>query len=278
MTNERNLTVSRIFKCDAKTLFNAIGEGMLIKNTGSIPEKTSIDFKVGGKYKAAWESCEDTHGQFLEIDPYNKIVFTWNKTPKQQEKFESKVTLLLSESAGATTLHLKHEGLPGIEEYKSHDDGWQHTLKGMYSELENYFAKLENNNTGLDINFSIGETIKAPIDKVFEAVRNDSHLQKYFKVKMSAPFEEGKTLTWDFENHPTFDLHTHQIVKNELIKFKWDNTHVVFTFSSPDENTTTVRIHTTGFDPSQKGLNSAFSECNGWTEFLTALRKYSEAN
>ncbi len=270
------LNVSRIFKCDAKTLFNAIGEGMLIKSTGAIPDKTSIDFKVGGKYSAAWESCEDTHGEFLEIVPFEKIVFTWNKNPKSESPFESKVTVFLSESDGATTLHLRHEGLPGANEYKSHEDGWQHTLKDMYSEMKDHFAKLENNSSGLDVNFSVGETIKAPIEKVFEYVKNDSHLQKYFKVKMNKPFKKGEILTWDFEGHPTFDLHTHELIENELIKFKWGKTHVAFTFSKVDENTTRVCIHATGFSAGQDGLNDAFSECNGWTEFLTLLRMYSE--
>ncbi len=276
MTNNLSLSVSKVFKCDAKTLFNAIGEGALIKHTGSIPEKTHIDFKVGGKYSAAWDSCEDTHGEFLEISPYSKIVFTWNKTPKNEAAFNSTVTLLLSENLGATTLYLKHEGLPGEKEYGSHSDGWQHTLKGMYGELQKYFAKLEGNTTGLDINFDIGETINAPIEQVFEYVKNDSHLQKYFKVKMSDAFCEDKTIEWDFEDCPNFKLHTHQVIQNELIKFKWDDTHVVFCFSAPNKNTTTVKIHTTGFKHTQDGLKSAFSECNGWTEFLTALKKYAE--
>ena len=111
---------------------------------------------------------------------------------------------------------------------------------------------------------------------VFEHVRNNTHLQKYFEVKMSASFQEGQTLTWDFANYPTFELHTHQIIENGLIKFKWGATHVVFNFSAPNENTTTVHIHTTGYENTQKGLNSAFSECSGWTEFLSSLKIYSE--
>ena len=272
MTDKLELNVSRIFKCDAKTLFNAIGEGMLIKKTGSIPDKTSIDFKVGGKYTGAWETCEETSGEFLEINPHNKIVFTWNKRPKAENKFESKVTILLSEADGATTLHLKHEGLPGAAEYKSHSEGWLYTLKGMYDELASYFAKLESNTTGLDVAFDLSETIKAPIEKVFAAVKQDSQLQKYFDVKMSGPFQKGKSVTWDFADHPTFTLHVHEIIENEMIKFKWGNTHVVFYFSSPDKNTTTVRMHVTGFKPTQADLKSAFSECNGWTEFLSGLK------
>ena len=107
-------------------------------------------------------------------------------------------------------------------------------------------------------------------------VKNNAHLQKYFEVKMSASFQEGQTLTWDFADHPTFELHTHQMIENRLIKFKWGATHVAFNFSAPDANTTKVHIHTTGYENSQKGLNSAFSECNGWTEFLSSLKKYSE--
>ena len=274
--NTFNLSVSRIFKCDAATLFNAIGEGMLIKNTGSIPEKTSIDFKVGGKYSAAWDSCESTVGEFLEINPHSKIVFTWNKSPNKENGFNSKVTVMLSEADGATTLYLKHEGLPSTQQYKDHSEGWIHTLKGMYEEMAVYFAKLENNTTGLDVGFDLSETINAPIEKVFSAVKDDSQLKKYFHVKMSGPFQKGKSLTWDFEGHPTFTLNVHEMIENELIKFKWGGTHVVFYFSSGEANKTDVRIHVTGFKSSQSDLKSAFSECSGWTEFLTGLKKYSE--
>jgi len=270
------LNVSRIFKCDAKTLFNAIGEGMLIKKTGSLPDKTSIDFRVGGKYSAYWESCEDTSGEFLEIKPYEKIVFTWNKRPQKESAFESRVIVLLSEAAGATTLHLRHEGIPSTAEYKAHSDGWMTTLKGIYDELIVYFAKLENNNSGLDIGFDLYSTINAPIEQVFAAVKEQKQLTPYFEVKMNQSFEKGKSLTWDFAGHPTFTLHVHEIIENELIKFKWTNTHVIFSFSAVD-GVTTVRLQATGFEPNQKDLRSAFSECHGWTEFLSSLKTYIEA-
>ena len=276
MKDTLQLCMTRIFKCDAKTLFNAIGEGMLIQKTGSLPDKTSIDFRVGGKYAAYWESQEGTSGEFLEIQPYEKIVFTWNKRPQNEKAFESRVTVLLSEAGGATTLHLQHDGIPSSAEYKAHSDGWVSTLKAMYNELLAYFAKLENNQSGLDIAFDLSTTIHAPIEKVFVAVKEQKQLSQYFKVKMSASFAKGKSVTWDFVGHPTFTLQVHEVIENEMIKFKWGNTHVVFSFSA-EGGVTTVRLQSTGFEATQKDLNSAFNECQGWTEFLYLLKRHVEA-
>lgn len=277
MTNAFQLNVGRNFKCDAKTLFNAIGEGMLLKNTASTPEKTSIDFKIGGKYRSECDSGEETLGEFLEIDPHSKIVFTWNKNPKAGPSVSSTVTVMLTEAGGATTLQLRHEGLPSAEQHKSHADGWSHVLKAMYNQLGKHFAKIENNSTGLDVNFSLVQTIQAPVEKVFAAVQQDSQLQKYFKVKMSGPFEKGKSVTWDFTGHPTFTLKVHEVIPNEMIKFQWGKTHVVFSFSSPDAGKTQMRIHCTGFPADQEGMNDAFSECHGWTEFMIKLMHYTQA-
>lgn len=51
---------------------------------------------------------------------------------------------------------------------------------------------------------------------------------------------------------------------------------MTFTFTAANAEETTVRIHVTGFPSTQEGLNHAFNECNGWTEFLTLLKRYAE--
>src|SRR5947209_5349340 len=78
-----NLNLSRIFKCDARTLFEAVAEGALFRFTGARMNQSSFDFKVGGAIALAWSDTDTMTGAFTEIRPYERIAFTCNlSTPE----------------------------------------------------------------------------------------------------------------------------------------------------------------------------------------------------
>jgi len=95
--------------------------------------KVEQDFRVGGSYTVnmfaadgSESKCENAreaeyapHGEYLEIDPPNKLVFTWIS-----EGFvdDSTVTVLLEEEEGGTKLVLRHELPAAVVE--PHREGW----------------------------------------------------------------------------------------------------------------------------------------------------------
>lgn len=70
MEKKLNLSMSRIFKCDQKTLFQAIAEGMLFKHCGAKMDKLKMEFKEGGSLHIEWNDCGPVNGVFKEITPY----------------------------------------------------------------------------------------------------------------------------------------------------------------------------------------------------------------
>jgi uncharacterized protein YndB with AHSA1/START domain len=72
-------------------------------------------------------------GEYLEIKPPEKLVFTWNSHAVQ----DSRVTIELKDLGDATELWLTHELLPDEKAYKGHSDGWN----ALLSQLESVFAR-----------------------------------------------------------------------------------------------------------------------------------------
>jgi uncharacterized protein YndB with AHSA1/START domain len=73
------------------------------------------------------------HGEYVEIKPPEKLVFTWNSHLIKN----SRVTVELRDLGGNTELLLTHEFLETEEIRKAHDDGWVGCLRN----LENYIRK-----------------------------------------------------------------------------------------------------------------------------------------
>lgn len=132
--NPLNLNMHRIFKCDEKTLFDSIGEGALFLFTGAQKDKMKMDFKVGGELELRWGECDAIRGEFLEIDPHNKIVFSWNTF---DEKMLSKVTIKIAEKDAVSTLTLLHEGNLSEEIVGKLEHGWDNSLGDLRKSLEN---------------------------------------------------------------------------------------------------------------------------------------------
>jgi uncharacterized protein YndB with AHSA1/START domain len=100
------------------------------------------DAHTGGKYR--WDLINQegeemsVFGEYLELVPGKKIVFTWKWDDDDVwENRNSVVTVELSDRDGGTELLLKHEQLPSEESRDRHNDGWTSVL----DRLEKFFNK-----------------------------------------------------------------------------------------------------------------------------------------
>lgn len=273
-----NLNCSRLFKCDAKTLWKGIESGAFFMFTEPDKKSMKIDFKEGGSYFMEWTETEcggSVEGLFKQIIPYKKVVFSWDKVQKD-EQYKTIVTLDLLEKDGATLLNLVHEGFETYELIEDHNGGWNHTMKGFMDSLEEIFKENAKEKNSLDLNARYNKTVKAPVEKVFNAVREGSQLVQYFDVNRQDNFEVGKEVIWDFDGHPAFTLNVHEVIDNQLIKFKWCGMHVCFNFREKENQETEVYLEFTTSENDQKGLNEFVDECEGWTTFLGRLKFFIE--
>ena len=95
--------------------------------------------------------------------------------------------------------------------------------------------------------------------------------------------DEGATVTWEFADFPgAFPVRVTKSVKNERIELEWasaeggrDN-HVAMLFESVDPESTQVKISETGWSETQKGLESSYGNCMGWTHMLCCLKAFLE--
>jgi len=100
------------------------------------------DARVGGKYR--WDLLNQegeemtVYGEYRELVPGKKIVFTWQWDDDEAWKnVSSVVTVELADRDGGTELRLIHEKLPSEQSRDRHNEGWTSVL----DRLEKFFNK-----------------------------------------------------------------------------------------------------------------------------------------
>ena len=96
-------------------------------------ESAQVDLKIGGKYQLTMKEPDGNvinhGGQYREIDPPNKLVFTWvldgqSCARGKGEYAETVVTIEFQDRGASTQLILTHDFLPSEESKECHTMGW----------------------------------------------------------------------------------------------------------------------------------------------------------
>jgi uncharacterized protein YndB with AHSA1/START domain len=126
----KELVIKRLLKADRRRVFSALTDPAKMAQwfygmeTGQA--RITCDFRVDGKYCIEMfnpeQKCVPT-GEYLEIVPPEKLVFTWSVEGKVKN---SKVTIELFEKGNHTELVLTHE-LPQ-DALEGHRHGWVNCL------------------------------------------------------------------------------------------------------------------------------------------------------
>ncbi|SDE03270.1 MULTISPECIES: SRPBCC family protein [Kordiimonas] len=141
MTNDP-LVLKRVMPCGKRQLFDAWSRPTIMSawffadQKAVKPSTVESSFTVGGKWSLTMhmENSEPhMHGEYREINRYNRIVFTWNS----HIATDSIVELTFRElSPNRTEMTLMHTHFPNEESRTSHDNGWNMCLDS----LEKYLA------------------------------------------------------------------------------------------------------------------------------------------
>lgn len=87
-----------------------------------------VDFRVGGSFRIVMhETGRDYvhHGEYLEIDPPRRLVFTWVSEFLPEDEAHTRVSVSLEPAGpGRTRLRLVHDELPDTGSYDGHESGW----------------------------------------------------------------------------------------------------------------------------------------------------------
>jgi uncharacterized protein YndB with AHSA1/START domain len=103
------------------------------------------DLRVGGKWEVLMRSAAgEPHrqfGEYREISPSSRLVFTWSCP--ELAVVDSVVTVALIERGAHTELVLTHELPPDPKIRAEHEEGW----KGCLQNLERFCTNEEGNGT-----------------------------------------------------------------------------------------------------------------------------------
>ncbi len=133
MSSTPDVTLVRTIPAPPRQVFEAwLDERALLRfmcpADGSSVSKVEVDPRVGGQFLIVMNvGGKDLphRGEYLEIERYERLVFSWNSAPAGEG---SRVTLRFEALPGEQTrLTLEHVGL--AEEARApHESGWTHIL------------------------------------------------------------------------------------------------------------------------------------------------------
>jgi uncharacterized protein YndB with AHSA1/START domain len=103
------------------------------KTTRWMGMTATFETEPGGLYRCEVIPGHTARGEFVELDPPRRLVYTWGWEPN--EKGETSVApgsatieIELAPEGDGTRLRFVHRDLPSAEEAKSHGHGWDHYL------------------------------------------------------------------------------------------------------------------------------------------------------
>jgi len=136
-TEKPSLEIRRLIKAPRDRVYAAWTDPAQLKQWfGPEGVQTHVliaESRVGGKFRWDLSNSEGekmtVSGEYRELQPGKKIVFTWQwQDDETWENHSSVVTVELEEAGGGTELRLRHEQLPNEESRDGHNRGWNSAL------------------------------------------------------------------------------------------------------------------------------------------------------
>ena len=260
-----SVKVERTIERTASDVFRAIKEGRLFFNCSADTEASTIDFRVGGKYTLLFKSYGVTQqGEFLEIVPDQKIVFTWCQSFEEPLTPDTTVTIELIAEGKKTHLKLNHVGFKTKDSCDDHEGGWTNGLTDLIAEIQGGKLRLVR-------------TFAVPVSKLYETCKNPEVFY--------APVSDSKKAVSDFKVGGLFKVPSQkgdvdgtylEIVPNQRIVFTWNshgqlpellNSKVTLIFDEEEDNGSSLELIHEGLieDEQQKQCRT------GWQHVMNAL-------
>jgi uncharacterized protein YndB with AHSA1/START domain len=91
--------------------------------------KADLDATPGGTYRCEVIPGHTARGEFVELDPPHRLVFTWGwENESAVPPGTSTIEVELTPEGDGTSLRFVHRDLPSAESAASHAHGWDHYL------------------------------------------------------------------------------------------------------------------------------------------------------
>ena len=85
-----------------------------------------LDARPGGRYRIDVDGVHFAVGHYQQVEPPRRLVMSWGWDGHPTVPPGSTIVeITLTPEGGATVLRLRHLGLPGDDERRTHRDGWK---------------------------------------------------------------------------------------------------------------------------------------------------------
>ncbi len=137
-------------------------------------------------------------------------------------------------------------------------------------------------------NYQISTSIRSNIEKVFEAVVDDTIICQYFADKSSGPLKQGETIVWHWTKWGDYPVKVIAIEPNRSIHLtldsrQWRKTdpdgysvNVIFRFEENENSQTVVSVSESGWRQDEPGYIASHENCSGWTHMTLCLKAFLE--
>lgn len=284
-TKHHSLTVKKLISAPCEQVFAAWSKPELMKlwlyPNYSWSSKTTNDFKVGGHYQHEMIAEDGKgyvhHGEYKEIIPNKKIVFTWNSPAVS----DTLVTVDLHDRQGKTEVVLTHELFLTEQARESHLGGWTSVLENLNSFLPKGVKEIKK--------YQCSVIFNASPDKVYQAITSEKGLKNWWTPDCTIDTKVGEESTFRFDK--TYNvMKIKELIPNKKVvwdcvkqhhdndKFRkhdeWVGTEVSFYLSECNPGETVLNFQHEGLTKSLE----CFNLCeNGWNYFLKdSLKSYIE--
>jgi len=135
---ENSTTIRRTFNAPRERVFAAWTKpdqlrGWWRANPEFSTPIVEVDLRVGGKYRLGMQDpTKDSpfvcFGEFREVDPPSKLVYTWSWDSPAMDVGVTIVTVEFHDRGGKTEIVLTHAGFPSADAAAQHQHGWDGCL------------------------------------------------------------------------------------------------------------------------------------------------------
>lgn len=124
MTEDGVVEVSVYVAAEPETVFPYFTDpGRYIQWMGT---EATLDPVPGGVYRVRMRDGVEAAGEFVEVDPPHRLVFTWGWTHDHAvAPGSTRVVVTFHAEDGGTRVLLRHHDLPGHDQREHHGKGWE---------------------------------------------------------------------------------------------------------------------------------------------------------
>ncbi|CAN7362367.1 SRPBCC domain-containing protein [Trinickia sp. LjRoot230] len=131
----------------------------------------------------------------------------------------------------------------------------------------------------MSFDVNVRERILRPVDEVFDAVVDPAKLSEYFISSASGPIEEGRRITWSFDDVGTkVEIDVISVKTGKEIVYESSalghKLRTTITFEPDGADATVVTIKDSSFEMTEDGVKRALGQNAGWTYTLCGLKAY----